>query len=382
MSQDGYKILIAGDFYHNEKYASSTTLSDELIDLFDKSTYKILNLEAPLTALDKSYAISKTGPNLKMDKANAISILKKMNINAVTLANNHIMDYGANALKDTIDACQANNIAYVGAGMNSAEVKSPISISNDAGKIAILNFAENEWASSGVNNPGANPLDIIENTRQIKEAKKSHGIVIVIIHGGHEYYAMPSPRMVKQYRFYAEAGASAIVGHHPHCVSGYEVYQGVPIFYSIGNFLFTIPSKYKDWYTGLILKLTVSNDLKLSWELIPIQQTKENFSVSLLKGEEKQNVLNSIENYSKIIANEKELEKLWQEFVQKSEEFYLSTFSPANMFASRYIKAGLRYTGLNKLFIRKKQYQLIFNTMRCEAHLNVAVASIENFLNK
>jgi len=58
--------------------------------------------------------------------------------------------------------------------------------------------------------------------------------------------------MVKQYRFYAENGADAIVGHHTHCIGGYEIYKDVPIIYSLGNFLFTLPSKREEWYSGLL----------------------------------------------------------------------------------------------------------------------------------
>lgn len=376
------ELIIAGDFYFDQKDTRTAIFSDELIDLFAKSTYNIVDLEAPLTTLDNSHAISKTGPNIKMDGSNAIRLLKQLNVNAVALANNHIMDYGPQALQETINTCKANTIAYVGAGMNSEEVKSPIKINNANGNIAILNFAENEWSSSAVNKPGANPLDIIENTRQIQETKKKHDVVIVIIHGGHEYYSMPSPRMVNQYRFYAEAGASVIVGHHPHCISGYEVHQGVPIFYSLGNFLFTIPSKYKVWYTGLLLKLTINNDLKLTWELIPIQQQEHTFAVSVSSGKEKQTILENIQEYNKIIADDNKLEQQWQQFIQQRREAYLGVFSPANIFGNRYINAGFRYTGLDKLFIHKKQYKQILNTMRCEAHANAAVASIENFLNK
>jgi poly-gamma-glutamate capsule biosynthesis protein CapA/YwtB (metallophosphatase superfamily) len=76
-------------------------------------------------------------------------------------------------------------------------------------------------------------MDIIDNANQIKEAKATHDKVIVIVHGGHEYYNLPSPRMQKQYRFYADQGADFVVGHHTHCISGYEVYNGVPIYYSL-----------------------------------------------------------------------------------------------------------------------------------------------------
>src|SRR5690554_8220427 len=102
-------------------------------------------------------------------------------------------------------------------------------------------------------------MNIIYNTNQIKEAKATHDKVIVIIHGGHEYYNLPSPRMQKQYRFYAEQGADIIISHHTHCISGKEVYKGVPIYYSLGNFLFTNTSSFEDWYIVIVLDLTIIN---------------------------------------------------------------------------------------------------------------------------
>src|SRR6185369_4870371 len=115
--------------------------------------------------------------------------------------------------------------------------------------------------------------------------------VIVIIHGGHEYYHLPSPRMVKQYRFYAENGADAIIGHHTHCTSGYEVYKNVPIFYSLANFLFTLNSKHECWYTGLILQLEISQHKDISFELYPIKQQRKNFNVEFLQDTEKEKVI-------------------------------------------------------------------------------------------
>ena len=89
-------------------------------------------------------------------------------------------------------------------------------------------------------------MDIIDNTNQIREAKASHDKVIVIVHGGHEYYNLLSPRMQKQYRFYADQGADIVVGHHTHCISGNEIHNGVPKYYSLGNFLFTGRSTIED----------------------------------------------------------------------------------------------------------------------------------------
>jgi len=178
-----------------------------------------------------------------MSKNTVFPYLKQLKVDAVTLANNHILDYGAKGLSDTFETLKQNKIDYVGAGNNLKEAAQPLTLEKDGQRIAILNFCENEWSIAEEDKPGANPMDIIENTNQIKAAKATHDKVICIIHGGHEYYHLPSPRMQKQYRFYVDNGADAIVGHHTHCVGGYEVYNDVPIIYSLGNFLFIKPSK-------------------------------------------------------------------------------------------------------------------------------------------
>jgi poly-gamma-glutamate capsule biosynthesis protein CapA/YwtB (metallophosphatase superfamily) len=162
--------------------------------------------------------------------------LHQLKIDAVTMANNHILDYGYKGVKDTFKELVDHKIKYIGAGNDLTEARKPLSLHKDGMKIAILNFCENEWSIAEDDSPGANPMDIIDNTNQIREAKASHDKVIVIVHGGHEYYNLPSPRMQKQYRFYADQGADIVVGHHTHCISGNEVYKGVPIYYSLGNF--------------------------------------------------------------------------------------------------------------------------------------------------
>ena len=124
--------------------------------------------------------------------------------------------------------------------------------------IAIINFCENEWSIAEEDSAGANPMDFIDNANQIREAKAVHDKVIV--HGGHEYYNLPSPRMQKQFRFYADQGADIVIGHHTHCISGNEVYNGVPIYYSLGNFLFTKNNTNEDWYTGLLLQVDIKSD--------------------------------------------------------------------------------------------------------------------------
>lgn len=207
------KILITGDLVINREYIKSN-ISDAVISLFNQSDLNIVNLEAPVT--NSTSKILKTGPHLKSDKDSTLDILKALDIDVVTLANNHVMDYDEEGVANTLEFCKENNINTVGAGMNLREASQTLYLDSDEGKIAIINFAENEWASATDETAGAHPMDIIDNAKQIKNAKEKADFVFVIVHGGHEYYNLPSPRMQKQYRFYAEQGADIVVGHHTH----------------------------------------------------------------------------------------------------------------------------------------------------------------------
>jgi len=378
-------IVITGDFCVNELFEREFINDDsfqffgETLNFYKKKDFVITNLEYPLTNCNAK--IDKTGPTLKGNPL-IINRLKSAGFNLATLANNHILDYGEQGLADTLKICQKNNINFVGAGLNLKEAQQPFYFEKEGLRIAILNFAENEWSIASQSTAGANPLNVIDNVHVIREVKDKVDVVIVIIHGGHEYYHLPSPRIVKQYRFYAENGASVIVGHHPHCISGYEMYNNVPIFYSLGNFLFTMKSKYEAWYTGLILQLSIGNKNKIKWELIPIRQNKESYNLTLLKNDDKRAVLNDVDKYSQIISNEQALTEHWNRFLIEKQKEYITVFSPLNAFENKYIKAGIRRMGLERFLLKKKQYKQILNLIRCEAHLDASIGIVNNYFKK
>jgi poly-gamma-glutamate capsule biosynthesis protein CapA/YwtB (metallophosphatase superfamily) len=190
------KILITGDLLINKPYSDSQ-IDDEIKGLFSESDFNIVNLEAPVT--ESTSKILKTGPHLKSEKESTLEILKALNINLCTLANNHVLDYDEQGVLDTINFCKENNIQTVGAGKNKEEAAKVLYLETDVGKIAIINIAENEWASATDTTAGANGMDLIDDVKQIQKAKKQSDLVFVIVHGGHEYYNLPSPRMQKQW---------------------------------------------------------------------------------------------------------------------------------------------------------------------------------------
>ena len=371
------KILITGDLVINQRYDVSNKIDKSLTNLFEQSDYNIVNLEAPVTDSNKN--ILKTGPHLRSNKQSTLDVIKNLNINIVTLANNHIKDYDEEGVLDTIAFCEDNKIKPIGAGKNLLEASRTTILHTEEGKIAIINIAENEWSSADKNNAGANGINIIKDTKKIQQAKKENDFVFVIIHGGHEYYNLPSPRMQEQYRFYAEQGADLVVGHHTHCISGYEIYDGTPIYYSLGNFLFTMSSLHDDWYTGLILEVNISKK-SLETCLHPVKQTKEGFRISLLQNVEKVNILHRVEDYSKVIENQEKLMEEWEDFICSKRSEYLNYWSPLTFIKPRYLAGLLRRVKIN--LTNKKGLALYENLMRCEAHHDLSKAILRENLKK
>ena len=373
------KIIIAGDLYIADEFKNNKLIDKSVQVLFSTADYRIVNLEAPITDDRSENKIIKTGPHLRMSEQTAISVLKQLNIDGVTLANNHILDYGTKGLLDTFDTLKSKEVAYVGAGTNLKDAAKYITLNREGMKIAIINFCENEWSIAEEDSPGANPMDIIDNANQIREANSTHDKVIVIVHGGHEYYNLPSPRMQKQYRFYADQGADIVVGHHTHCISGNEVYNGVPIYYSLGNFLFTKNNPNDEWYTGLILEVEITSD-SIECQIHPVRQEKKSFNLYLFEGEEKEEVFEQIENYSSIISDEKMLDLKWNKFIDQQSRMYLNYWSPLSYVKNRYLNAAFRKLIGNML--NKKGASLFLNLVRCEAHRDLSKEVLRKYIKE
>ena len=236
------KILIAGDFCPQERVCASFEKGDfasvlrEVKNSLSLVDYSIVNFECPITK-GKELPIKKCGPNLRCS-SKGIEAISWVGFNCVTLANNHFLDYGESGVVNTIQVCSEFGIDIVGGGKNLQEA-SQILYKKIAGKIlAIINCCEHEFSIATEKSAGANQLNPIRQYYTIKKARSEADFVLVIVHGGHEYYQLPNARMHETYRFFVDAGADAVVNHHHHCFSGSEVYNGKPIFYGLGNFCF------------------------------------------------------------------------------------------------------------------------------------------------
>lgn len=369
-------ILIAGDFCPHKR-VEKLVLDNKLAKIFNdfmphlqQNNLNVLNLECPLT--NNGTPIKKTGPNLKAGKE-CVGVLKYGGFRLVALANNHIMDQGTEGFNETIDSLTKNNIAYVGAGKNLEDASRIFYFEEKGVKIAFLNFCENEYSIAEKDKPGALPLCPVQNYYKIDEARKNADFVVVIIHGGHEGYSLPSPRMVETYRFFIDIGANIVVNHHSHCFSGFETYQNGTIFYGLGNFIFDREDeKYSDWNFGFVVKLALEKR-KTSFQIIPYKQCGVEPGLLLLNEYEKQSFNNALEKLNNIIANPVLLDKEWHSFVRKNSNAYILNYECGS---SRLFKA-LRYRRLLPCMISENKKMKMLNLIRCESHRDLIIESLK-----
>lgn len=377
----GKSILVAGDFAPVEVLEPNKIrgykFSNDVLELFKSTDLSIVNLECPLTSADDSHKIIKDGPNMKCEKSN-ISLLNELNIGLVTLANNHIWDYGDFGLKDTFGTCKENSIDTVGAGLTLDDAQKTYYKQLDDKKIAIVNFAENEWASVNKDHGGAHSFDLIDNLKTIENAKSNSDFLIVIIHGGHEHFSYPSTRMIKQYRFFVERGADAVINHHQHCVNGYEEYLGKPIFYGLGNFVFPSSTISDKWFYGLFIKLNISS--KITFELIPFQQIKEpngDYKIILLQKSKKQKYLEKLTKLNSAIHSEEILSQKWKEFININDDRILYFGFPLGRLGKLLYKLNIF-----KKLVPRKFWIYLTNQIRCEAHNDVINQLLRDQISK
>ncbi len=188
--------------------------------------------------------------------------LGRSGLNAISLANNHVLDFGVAGLAETVRHVTAQGLAVLGAGMDRAEAERPLVYDIRGVKVALVAWVSYAPATfaAGDARPGVAFLDDLERmARQIEDAKKQADAVIVILHGGKEYDAVPTAQQQAAARRAVDAGADLVVGHHPHVLQPAEIYKGKLIAYSLGDFVFDIDN-YDAARDGAILWAWIGKD--------------------------------------------------------------------------------------------------------------------------
>lgn len=373
------KIIITGDFVPQDRVSALVEarkyadVFSEIVPITSEADYCIINLEAPVI-LGEGQPIVKNGPHLKTS-VYAIEALKWAGFDCVTLANNHFYDFGEKGAKDTFDECIKRGIDIVGAGLNLSEASRTLYKGIQGKTFAFINCCEHEYSIATENTAGSNPLNPIQQYHAIHDAKEKADHVIVICHGGIEHFQYPTPRMVEWYRFFIDVGADAVINHHQHCYSGYEIYNGKPIFYGIGNFCFDwVGRRGLNWNKGYMVEL-VFDESRIMYNLIPYIQCDDKAEVRVYDSSEFRLQLNSL---NEAIKNSNRLNCVFEDYVSSCNAGYDMIFLPYN---NRLLSKLYRQKLLPNFFTKYKLSRMR-DILTCEAHYDRFKQYIMQLYNK
>jgi len=311
-----YEICITGDWAPIRVFSQRVDDNPEAVygDVLDElrgSDLKIANLECALT--EAGDPISKSGAVFK-GTPEQIKGLTCVPFDMVTLANNHVFDYGQAGFRETRTLLRTNGIKRLGAGLTRKEAIQPQMIALGETTIAVVNFCEGEDLTGAVSGPGVFGWEINTVLEAVKKCKATADLVLVVCHAGVEYIPFPPPYLVKALHAIAQAGADLIVGHHPHVPQGMQILGGVPIAYSLGNFVFYQPTDLACRKVGYLLKAGVSGGVLTRIKLVPYRISDQ--GLSLLKGETLTRFLKKMRQISEPLASMAGVEDAWNGFLR------------------------------------------------------------------
>lgn len=279
--------------YYDSRGGINGVLGSKMLDIMRSSDIMIANSE--FTVSNRGTALPNKMYTFRAKKER-VSIYDEMGVDMVTLANNHVYDYGVDAFNDMLDAFNEYKIPHIGAGHNIEEAKKPYYFIINGYKIAFVSASR---AEKNIMTPGASidsggvfrcydPTDMIN---LIKELKSTSDYVIPIIHFGRENSHELEEEQVSSAHAYIDAGADIVVGHHAHTLQGVEIYNDKPIIYNLGNFLFN-----NETIDTALFKVNLNKDGSMEYYIVPALQ--KDSKTEVLEGDDKLRVINDINSWS------------------------------------------------------------------------------------
>ncbi len=308
-------LIIAGDWAPIRKFVpliekDPASIYGDLLPIIQNADLSLVNLEAPLS--DHGSPVTKSGAVFKGDACH-VKGLTAVPFDGVTLANNHMFDFGLNAFKETLKILDANGIKHVGAGYNLDQASTPCILKTRGITLGIINLSEGEDLTAAGQGPGVMGWDIPIVESRVRELKQTVDAVIVIAHCGLEYIPFAPPYVMDAFKKLADTGAHAVIGHHPHVPQGVTIHNGVPICCSLGNFVFYQPTDLHWRKLGYMAQLGLSKKGVVSMEIIPYRIHDK--GLSSLAAEQKQRFFKGFQDISQPLDTPQGIEDAWNGFL-------------------------------------------------------------------
>ncbi|WP_435362209.1 CapA family protein [Haloarchaeobius sp. DFWS5] len=310
-TDDTWTLVAAGDTAYRNRESADDPIGPALTSRFQRAAVTVANLEAPVTS--DADPITKSGPSLDAD-TELPTVLESSGVDVATLANNHLMDYGADGLDATLAACDDVGLPTCGAGQNEDEAMAPARFEVDGTSVAVFSFCEKEFGIAEADEPGVAWVSDPGAIRRV--ATCDADVVVVAAHGGVEYAPLSPPHRQKLFREFAEAGADLVVGHHPHVAQGWELYDDTPIFYSLGNFLFPRQSGRPKTQWAYVVELEFDGATPVGFEVVPTEVQDETVEeMAELDGarNDPKDRLAYLQRLSEITSDTDQVQAHWQE---------------------------------------------------------------------
>lgn len=218
-----------------EKYGFTWPF-DKIKQEFFQADISVLNLESPFVS-SGSHFVPTGSFSFKVDPR-AVSGLKIAGIDLVCLANNHFSDQGKKGMRDTFSVLAENGVKYAGAGEDEESARQGEVLEAEGIKFGFLSYGYPSALSAVGERAGIASMDLAKMREDVAKMKKKAAVVVVLMHAGTEYTNLPNKQQKDFARSAVDSGADLVIGHHPHWVQLFELYQGKPIFYSLGNLIF------------------------------------------------------------------------------------------------------------------------------------------------
>lgn len=278
-----FTICFAGDINLDENWDTTLFMDQQPDGIYGCISPELVETmrEADIMCLNNEFTYSTGGAPLP-GKAytfradpKRVEVLEQLGVDAVTLANNHVYDYGAEALLDTFAVLEEAEVPYFGAGRTLEEAMEPLYLEVEGKTIALVAASRAEKYKMTPQATDTEPgilrcYDTALFLQAIREGSENADFCIAFVHWGTEYSFDLEQVQLDTGREYLDAGADAVIGAHSHCLQGMEYYDGKPIVYSLGNYWFN--SKTLD---TMLLQLHFSGDdtrTQLEVQVVPAVQ--------------------------------------------------------------------------------------------------------------
>ena len=280
----------------------------------------------------------RTYTNLRAD-SHGVKYLKIFTL--LSLANNHILDYGIEGMNETVEVLRRNEILTLGAGENYQSALRPLIIESGSLRIGFISFMQDEFTlfptlqrTRQMNRPGPARYFEKDVLHWIRKLKEKTDFLIASVHWGREYVDYPSPQQRLLAKKLVRNGVNIIFGHHPHAIQGIQRYRNGLIFYSLGNFIFDTALSFAKY--GLMVFLSLSDKGISKYKLIPLS-INENFQPIRLA--EESSFLEYLQDISKPLSYPDAVyNNFWYEHAAKAYfKAYKSNIILVKKFGTRYL---------------------------------------------